>query len=426
MTYKSIRLSSFNAKLICILFAIFLLLLLEIASRLLFPPDRLDNIVFILKRDPQLFWCQRSNLNINFQGVRVKTDNFGLRNENNPLLNKPKDSLRIICLGASPTFGWGVRYEDTYPYLLEKSLLNKTNKKVEIINAGIIGYSSYQGIRFFKKNILKLQPDIITVSYVLNDIDKYRFFRNNGQVDKELKDESPVFIMLYNFFSNFRFFQLFDKLTFYLTTKFNSGGKNGVYYSNTRRVSPEDYQNNLQAIIDLASKNRIKVILIKMPVNLPNFRNIPSADLGKAASLLSSGIAYFKSADYDKAIMQMNASLGYNSYSSQAFYYLALSFKKKGNPVKFKEYVDKAKANEAYECGEAGLLYNSIMEETAKTYHVPLVDIVSAFNEIKNEYLFISPTHDSIHPNALGHKIIAYQIYNTLIKNKLLPGYNGN
>ncbi|MCK4917225.1 MAG: hypothetical protein KAS51_03305 [Candidatus Omnitrophica bacterium] len=35
---------------------------------------------------------------------------------------------------------------------------------IEVINAGIIGYTSYQGNLFFKNEILKLSPDVIIVS----------------------------------------------------------------------------------------------------------------------------------------------------------------------------------------------------------------------------------------------------------------------
>jgi lysophospholipase L1-like esterase len=76
----------------------------------------------------------------------------------------------------------GIENEYTYPTLLK----NNYPIKYEVINAGIIGYSSDQGLRLLKKTILELKPDIITIAYSVNDVDKYRFYNDNGMPDKEI------------------------------------------------------------------------------------------------------------------------------------------------------------------------------------------------------------------------------------------------
>jgi lysophospholipase L1-like esterase len=49
---------------------------------------------------------------------------------------KRKGTTRIIAIGDSVTHGWGVTYEQSYPYQLER-LLNAKGHKVDIINAGV-------------------------------------------------------------------------------------------------------------------------------------------------------------------------------------------------------------------------------------------------------------------------------------------------
>lgn len=61
----------------------------------------------------------------------------GLRNE---FISMPKslDTFRILALGDSFTFGWGVDLNESWPKLVEKNL-RALGKKVEIINAGVPG-----------------------------------------------------------------------------------------------------------------------------------------------------------------------------------------------------------------------------------------------------------------------------------------------
>lgn len=61
----------------------------------------------------------------------------GLRNDI-VTIPKPKDKLRILAIGDSFIYGWGVDLKDAWVKLLEKSLKDK-GLNVEVINAGIPG-----------------------------------------------------------------------------------------------------------------------------------------------------------------------------------------------------------------------------------------------------------------------------------------------
>jgi lysophospholipase L1-like esterase len=49
------------------------------------------------------------------------------------------------------------------------------------------------------------------------------------------------------------------------------------------------------------------------------------------------------------------------------------------------------------------------------------VDVVSAFRAFQDEYLFVDPKADPLHPNARGHEIIADLVYQGLKQHSLLP-----
>lgn len=77
---------------------------------------------------------------------------------------------RILCAGDSSTFGWGVESEDAYPSLLEAELRSRRpGVRIEVVNLGVCGYSSFQGRILLEREGLKYEPDLVTISYGSND-----------------------------------------------------------------------------------------------------------------------------------------------------------------------------------------------------------------------------------------------------------------
>lgn len=78
------------------------------------------------------------------------------------------DTVRIAALGDSVTFGYGVPLEDSFPKVLER-ILNETRPGHEVLNFGVGGYNTSQEIESYRAKARAFQPDIIVLSYVLND-----------------------------------------------------------------------------------------------------------------------------------------------------------------------------------------------------------------------------------------------------------------
>lgn len=79
---------------------------------------------------------------------------------------KPKGTYRILALGDSFTFGWGVNLEDSWPKILEK-LLSK-EQKVEVVNAGIIGGAPDTAVEVCRR-YQYLDPDLIIFGFFSTD-----------------------------------------------------------------------------------------------------------------------------------------------------------------------------------------------------------------------------------------------------------------
>lgn len=96
---------------------------------------------------------------------------------------KRAGALRVVCMGNSSTFGWGAPPDSSYPRLLERELEERLARDVEVINAGVPGYSSIQGLAFLEREIIPLSPDILTLSFGAND--GHRTARSDAELMKE-------------------------------------------------------------------------------------------------------------------------------------------------------------------------------------------------------------------------------------------------
>ncbi len=411
-------------KIIYLIFVLFILFILELTGRVFFREENeLERIISILEQDPELFWRMRPNLNIDFQGVNLRTNSRGLRNrEISP--KKRKNVIRIACIGASPTLGWGVMEKDAYPNYLEGLLQagRQNGKEFEVINAGIVGYSSYQGLIYFKKEILKYSPDLIIISYGVNDTDGHRFFRDNNQSDKEVLKGSRFIVSLENLFNQSSFLRLLKRFSLSakgVNTRFF--GRINSRYSRVLRVSPEDFYNNLNEIIAIARRGGVKTILIKSQVLFPlKYKECVDAPACRDPGFLSAGLDYAKAHDYNNAILAMRQLLKICPYSPEAYYYLGVfGLKNRGSDIS-KGYFQKAKEMELLECARLILKYNEVIEKSAAKNRIPLLDAPLLFDNYSKgavEKLFINPEFDFVHPNELGHKIIAQGLFDILQEN---------
>ena len=101
--------------------------------------------------------------------VPIRTNSLGLRS---PEIEdtKPTDTTRILVLGDSVAFGWGVRSEDTFASQLASLLATVyPDKRFEVINAGVSGYGTWQELQWLKQTGVDLQPDVVIVQTHLND-----------------------------------------------------------------------------------------------------------------------------------------------------------------------------------------------------------------------------------------------------------------
>jgi len=122
--------------------------------------------------DPEMGHQHQPNTHAFLLGADVQINSLGLRNHE-ITTNKPPGTCRILVLGDSTTFGWGVHTEKTYPFLLEQSFNTHPPstrwEKYEVINTGIGNYNTAQEVASLKDKWLALDPDVILLGWYIND-----------------------------------------------------------------------------------------------------------------------------------------------------------------------------------------------------------------------------------------------------------------
>jgi lysophospholipase L1-like esterase len=129
--------------------------------------------------DPYLFWALKPGLrgkliegHLRDSAIRftLSTGSLGLRGAEVP---RRKTGFRILALGDSTTFGLGVDDDQTWPAILQSLLRERSRKEVEVLNAGVPGYTSFQGLRWLRSRGLSLQPDLVLATFGFNDADSW-------------------------------------------------------------------------------------------------------------------------------------------------------------------------------------------------------------------------------------------------------------
>jgi lysophospholipase L1-like esterase len=176
----SIRMPT-KAELILPVFSIlFTFFLLEIGSRLwlnyLATPDQYDRYVLFTSIDSKDYaWTPHPYLSYyptpNYHKGQTFHNSLGYRNDEFPL-EKPSGVYRIVALGGSSTYDVSIKDNDkTFTAQLERLLKEDYGyQNVQVINAGVPGYNSWEMLVNLEFRGLDLDPDLVIIYEGVNDV----------------------------------------------------------------------------------------------------------------------------------------------------------------------------------------------------------------------------------------------------------------
>ena len=120
--------------------------------------------------DPELIWVLKPNWNgFEFNDVPVHHNSLGLRGPE-PAPPGPDGPLRVLFVGDSVTYGHNLPAAATIPRRLQEHLQARTRRPIEVINAGVPGYSTFQEAIQIRRHGETLAPGLILLGFCLNDV----------------------------------------------------------------------------------------------------------------------------------------------------------------------------------------------------------------------------------------------------------------
>jgi len=119
--------------------------------------------------DADLGWIQIPNYEAFLRGkdfnVTIRSNSYGFR-DTEYQISRQAGVKRVIVLGDSYTWGWGVEQEETFCEIAERAM-----KNTEFINLGHNAYGTAQEYLIFKKWGIKFSPDLTVLAFYYNDLD---------------------------------------------------------------------------------------------------------------------------------------------------------------------------------------------------------------------------------------------------------------
>jgi hypothetical protein len=119
--------------------------------------------------DERFAYIHKPGLAATVQGVDVSINRHGFRGPGFPA-EKPAGKARMMILGDSVVFGWGVEQEAIFPSLLQRGI-DRLGIPVEIVAAGVGSWNTRTQYEWLRHVGVGLEPDIILLMIVANDVD---------------------------------------------------------------------------------------------------------------------------------------------------------------------------------------------------------------------------------------------------------------
>ncbi|NNL67598.1 MAG: hypothetical protein HKP30_15215, partial [Myxococcales bacterium] len=224
--------------------------------------------------DPILIWRGRPNFEASYQYLVLnpyRHNEYGFRDA--PIADpKPEGVVRVLNLGDSSTWGLNLpEQEATYSDQLQRLLDEQAAGAYDVVNAGVVGYSSFQGLQLLRLWLDELDADVVSI-----------YLGNNDPAPSSVKDVDRVAATagpLHDALYRNRFYLL-------LVKGFQSLRAAGIdrerrrlgslsedqrledYYRESARVSPDEFEANLRGMVSVVREQGARPILLKVPMNL--------------------------------------------------------------------------------------------------------------------------------------------------------------
>jgi lysophospholipase L1-like esterase len=346
--------------------------------------------------EPALGWVRSRGYKGPAGGAQREFDAAGFLTVDSQKIGE-RGRKKVVFLGDSNTFGFGVETPQTFVEVVERILGN-----VDAINLGVIGYTSYQGRVALDAALREIKPDLVVASFNFND--------RRYVLRQESQDGPAEFDRVYRsargglarlatgleISSLYRGLRRLMIATGMLPRPITEADVTKL----APRVDEDSYRSNLTYIARRSKELGVPVMFILLrdnPLQTDHLRR---------------GIASLRERDYETAVAYLNSAVRSGQmFSDLARIYLAQAFEAEGDPTQAARAAKTSIESRSVTGGKVVRMdtdYNEIMRAVATENHVELIDGASVLEA--HPAVFIDFCHFDAHGHSLLGELLARRI----------------
>lgn len=185
----------------------------------------------------------------------IAINSLGMRSPEAPL-RKPPGVTRILVLGDSCPFGQFVLGEEAFPAVLEGKLAASRRAAVQVVNAAVPGYATWQGLDLYRRAGEAMEPALLVIAF------------NNDSMRDTAEDRArapgPVLERLLSLLYRSRLYLHVRRAAIDVRRQTERPGAPAG--EPVPRVSPGDFRTTLAALIEEARGRGAKVLVVGLPL----------------------------------------------------------------------------------------------------------------------------------------------------------------
>ncbi len=314
------------------------------------------------------------------------------------LAEKPENTMRIFVMGSSTVFGFPYERNLMFSRILHKQLEDAyPGKKIEMINTAITAINSFT-LRDFAGQILEQKPDAILIYAGHNE-----FYGAFGVGSNETMSKNSSLTRVHIFMMDFKIYQLLRNLISSFSKMVSSrsqemhgtlmkrmvGNKDILYGSDAYKIGIENFRQNMDAILKMATQKGVPVFISEVVSNVSGMEPFNSV----AANGQEAAIDIFRKAK--------TVELAGKFEEASELYFKAKDL----DCIRFRASED------------INVTINKLAEKH-KSYKIPMVSIFKAHSP--NGLIGYNLMTEHLHPNIEGNFLIADSFYKEIVKSGIM------
>ncbi len=352
------------------------------------------------QRDPRLGWRLKpgtyGNMHINSEGFR------------GPEYTRQRvaGTRRVTHLGDSCTMGFTIADDEAVYGARLATVLSKRSLPTETLNFGVDGYSSHQG-RLLMNEVLEYAPDFVTFYFGYND------HHYSNATDAQTRFSSPAFRRVLEHSHAYRFLR---------RHVLRLARREARLENPQRRVPPDTFEDNLRAMVTRARDAGATPLLLTTPLRpfVPLIQNEVLAEVDGRSQWVTQD--WWVNRELEKRGLTLETATGtlelqevldagLERYPQWPYLHFlrAREHQKAGRTQEARAALSRAAQHDS----ERRVMdeYAERVRSVAAALDVELIDLARTF-AARRELLF----NDVVHPNIQGHRVIADQLAEALLR----------